>query len=1093
MKAIKWLCVIWLSAALLAGCATDGPGDMNADREDPNACSNPCEAGETRCAGTVIEACGADVRGCLNWSSGVDCAADGTMCDDTAEPAICLTEPGTCQDGALNQDESDIDCGGLRCVACGLGDTCNAAADCETNNCDLGNTGQCVPEDQPTCSDGEHNQDESDVDCGGAVCPACEEGAVCTGDADCDSGSCVDGECAPGAGPCDNGNVQCVGNTVQTCEARQWVESEICAQGCEMGACADEVQCTPMENRCFKNSVQVCNAQGTAWQHQDICADECDAGLCVGACEPNALRCNGDTQEICGMDGQTWTEQEVCALGCSHRVCVEAELKNMGVPMTMSGTHVYNDCVTVELGGSIEVPAGETLEMWAKCLEVTSSSYITLNADARFIFHATETIVNAGSIAGGAFVRLDAYQSLTNSGDVSSGRVELRGDELTNTATATIGGTDAYALYGSEWTDNGSHTGAVSVMPPETLSSPTHPEGYQWNMVDDDVSIAWDKPFASVRGYYINVNNSAIPSPSNGEFTTVENVTLPLGLFRPGDNTVQVVSVNADSTVGSEPALFAINFNIATPTVTSSSHGDPFEWSSTDDVFLEWTEASSIDPDSYVGYWYAWDHRGDTRPDDTIGIFRNDDKILFDNQAPGVWMFHISSIDRLGRTSPVPGRYEVRVGPEPGYGNVAGNITDDAGEPLRGATVLLNGGIYRATTAASGDYTFRGEVPAVAFDWEVAVQAPGYVTQLDSVRMTASDVALIDAQLQKNNNPASYELGFPVRLDGGYSFSANSELRIALGRPGEVIWSSPDRAQISTRTGTTLRSIASGNSYAQHIAVGFDGNHYFSARTVYSGGYYPISFRLYDTTHNQLIARTMTGWGTLYGVSVVWDGSRFVTLGGNHVMSLGHVDPNDIDNESERFDTTLSTTTSSTRTKVIYDGAAIAVAVSRSESPGYYVSVGRWSRDGAEVLAPVKLPTPVRNAQPIGLAFDGSSYHVSFKGQEPRASGKYPMFLQAISQSGTLGALTEIATNYASQSSPMVAFDGRNLLVTYETEDRGVFEVRSADDHSLIERFDLGQVRLPNVDFSFQAGGGAVIYADHGTSQGTYMREIIIR
>lgn len=1086
-----WLCVMVM---VLAGCATDGPGDMTGDREDPNACSNPCEAGETRCAGTVVEACAADARGCFNWSSGLDCAADGLQCDDSAEPAICLDEPGTCQDNAVNQDESDVDCGGLRCVACDIGDTCNGAEDCESNNCDLGVTDACVPEDQPTCTDGELNGAETDVDCGGGVCQACEEGAECTMDADCESGTCdADGTCAPGGGPCNNGDVQCVGNTVQTCEARNWVETQICAQGCDMGACADEVQCTPMENRCFKNSVQVCNAQGTAWGHLDICEEDCDRGLCVGACEPNALRCNGDTQEICGIDGATWASQEDCTLGCSRSVCIEQNLQNMGVPMTMSGTHVYQDCVSIELGGSIEVPADETLEIWAKCLEVTSSSFITLNSGAQFIFHATETIDNQGSISGGDLVRLDAYQSLTNAGDVSSGRVELRGDVLTNAATGTIGG-DAYALYGSEWNNDGTHEGAESVMPPVTLSSPTHPEGFQWNMVDDDVSIAWDKPFASVRGYYINVNTTTIPSPSSGEFTTVENVTLPLRLFRPGSNTVQVVSVNADSTVGTEPTRFTIDFNVSSPNVSSSSHPDSFDWSSSDDIFIEWTESPNIDPNSYVGYWYAWDHRGDTRPDENVGIFRNDDKILFDNQAPGVWMFHLVSIDRLGRTSPVPARYEVRVGPEPEFGNIAGNIKDDNGDPLRGATVLLNGGIYRATTVASGDYTFRGEVPAVAFDWEVEVKAPGFVGQSQTVRMAGNDVEIMDFSLARDTTPAAYELGFPVLLDSGYSFASNSQLDIAMGRPGEVIWSTPDMARISSTTGTNLRSMSASSSYS-HVDVGYDGNHYFSAYTVYSSSYYRPQIQLVDSSHAQILNRTIQSWATMYHPSVVWDGTRFVVTGSYYSLNFGSIDPNDPDTDGEVMESNQSTTTSSSRTKAVYDGAAIAVAVMGydSNASAYFIYLGRYSRDGAEVLAPVKLPTEVRGSQPFGLAFDGSNYHVTFKAATATASGKYPIYVQSVSQAGVVGTLTELDQDTDAYSAPQIAFDGRNLLVVYEVENEGVLEVRDPDDHNVVDTFDLGRVRYPSVDFGFHAGSGAIIYAEQDAPRGTYMRQIIIR
>ena len=50
----------------------------------------------------------------------------------------------SCDDGVKNQDETDVDCGGV-CDAC------------------------------QTCSDGILNQDEINVDCGGSNCPACSK------------------------------------------------------------------------------------------------------------------------------------------------------------------------------------------------------------------------------------------------------------------------------------------------------------------------------------------------------------------------------------------------------------------------------------------------------------------------------------------------------------------------------------------------------------------------------------------------------------------------------------------------------------------------------------------------------------------------------------------------------------------------------------------------------------------------------------------------------------------------------------------------------------------------------------------------------
>ena len=76
---------------------------------------------------------------------------------------------GTCFDFLKNQDETDVDCGGLICEPCDLGKKCLFDFDCKS--------GFCHPVDNicalPTCNDGFKNQGEDGVDCGGP-CPPCE-------------------------------------------------------------------------------------------------------------------------------------------------------------------------------------------------------------------------------------------------------------------------------------------------------------------------------------------------------------------------------------------------------------------------------------------------------------------------------------------------------------------------------------------------------------------------------------------------------------------------------------------------------------------------------------------------------------------------------------------------------------------------------------------------------------------------------------------------------------------------------------------------------------------------------------------------------
>jgi hypothetical protein len=73
----------------------------------------------------------------------------------------------TCSDGVQNGTETDVDCGGGSCAACDDGESCAVNGDCTSGLC---SGGVCTA--ASTCSDGVQNGDETGVDCGGS-CPPC--------------------------------------------------------------------------------------------------------------------------------------------------------------------------------------------------------------------------------------------------------------------------------------------------------------------------------------------------------------------------------------------------------------------------------------------------------------------------------------------------------------------------------------------------------------------------------------------------------------------------------------------------------------------------------------------------------------------------------------------------------------------------------------------------------------------------------------------------------------------------------------------------------------------------------------------------------
>lgn len=174
--------------------------------------------------------------------TGTGVTAVGGACQ--AQPAIGVL-PATCNDGIRNQTESDVDCGGPLCPPCQIGDDCGVPSDCASTIC---SGGICAA----SCVDGLQNQDETDVDCGGTVCGDCGEGLGCAVNGDCRQSpvllTCVSGVCT---NHCDDGvlnasetDVDCGGgfpmpNGCEGCAAGQMCNrgSDCASNICTSGVC----------------------------------------------------------------------------------------------------------------------------------------------------------------------------------------------------------------------------------------------------------------------------------------------------------------------------------------------------------------------------------------------------------------------------------------------------------------------------------------------------------------------------------------------------------------------------------------------------------------------------------------------------------------------------------------------------------------------------------------------------------------------------------------------------------------------------------------------------------------------------------------
>jgi len=130
---------------------------------------------------------------CNPCETGKSCVVNRDCSSNQCVAELCKTpdEP-TCNNGMKDQDETDIDCGGLICNPCTGEKSCILNRDCYSNYCKDAICGTLYTD---SCDDGEKNQDETDVDCGGIICNPCANGESCLINSDCSSNLCNGGIC----------------------------------------------------------------------------------------------------------------------------------------------------------------------------------------------------------------------------------------------------------------------------------------------------------------------------------------------------------------------------------------------------------------------------------------------------------------------------------------------------------------------------------------------------------------------------------------------------------------------------------------------------------------------------------------------------------------------------------------------------------------------------------------------------------------------------------------------------------------------------------------------------------------------------------
>ena len=314
-----------------------------------DACLSPddCEAG-TRCfeGACVVQDCDA-----------VECAAEQTcyrgVCYGACSGGESCTEEGaecldgscvvpTCEDGLQNGDETDIDCGGPGCEACDPGKMCELNEDCQPpvelpwSECDFG---------EGTCTEvGTRERLVTRYVCGDAMtCESVEEVETesCTRETDgLECGETVIGEW----GQCQGAGQQGVCSTEG--ERRRVITSFVCAEG----GC-DVVEEEEFEDCVLDTDAQACGTPETGeWSacggFDDVCDQtgersrtvtyfECGSGTCTERVDTEVESCSRvTTGESCGEE--TYGEWSACE--GFNGVC--------GQTGTRSRTVSYRECAS---------------------------------------------------------------------------------------------------------------------------------------------------------------------------------------------------------------------------------------------------------------------------------------------------------------------------------------------------------------------------------------------------------------------------------------------------------------------------------------------------------------------------------------------------------------------------------------------------------------------------------------------------------------------------------------------------------------------------------------------------------------------------
>lgn len=593
--------------------------------------------------------------------------------------------------------------------------------------------------------------------------------------------ACSNAQCTA-ATTCSPGTVRCNSSNVEICNAQgtAWLYNQTCNVGCNGGVCTDP--CTPGAKRCNGAVPETCNMAGNGWTAAMSCSNGCYLGDCVQA----DLIIDGVTTTLEGdlkySNSVIIRNQGQLRVGPSGQLKIRARTITVEANTTINANDVGDN--TAGAGGSgscCSYQSGSTCyctitanrgasygtsgyapgtvsqycSSWGgdrSCsissvagydrdddLSISEGSVYSANKGGGLVQLVAETVnvngqitanaINAGGSGGGVLI---AANELTGNGVI----------QASGAATSPAGGNGRVKLLRGVTSNffSGSIVGnnRSTVMPPLDVVSGSHPDPARWyNDGLGDWFLAWTKPFPTLTGYYYRVTTSPSTLPNNmagnGTFHQTESHVVPASQLVAGTNYLHIVSVDSGFNVGTVKATATVNVNTTPPNISSPSHPTQRAWNGNNALYFQWTNPQA--DENYTGYYYVLDNYGDTVPPATMNNFTTNKQVLLANTPNGIWVFHLLNRDTRGATTKAARHYIVYVGAAPMQENLSGSVFDGSNNnaPLSGVTI--NRGLFNATTASNGTYTFGGNL--YVGQWEVTASKAGYTPVRRTVTLAA--------------------------------------------------------------------------------------------------------------------------------------------------------------------------------------------------------------------------------------------------------------------------------------------------------------------------------------------------------------------